>query len=259
MEYEKKIFICEDSLEGIFTGIYEGWLWGAKGLPAEIVTREPQYPEFFCTCLHISPDTEKAHKVARSVRRKLGYETYEAICYAAVSAHQGKGTAIFRVLLRAFKGGRCRRDVMEALADPDVNLVSRLRTKVWHEAHRYYGFVRFRDVGGGVLFSKITPENDILEILAPHFADRLSGENWIIYDELRKKAVVHKRLGAWMMTDIPEDGWKERMMDSCDQEEFESLWKTFHAHIAIEERTNPVCQRGHLPLRFRPYMTEFKE
>lgn len=151
MEYEKKIFICDDSLEGIFTGIYDGWHWGAKGLPIEIVTKEPEYPEFSVpVCIFLR--TEKAHKVARSVRRKLGYEVYEAVCYAAVSVHQGKGTAIFRVLLRALGGGRCDRDVMEALTDPDVNLVFRLRTKVWHEHHRYLGFVRFRDVGGGVLF-----------------------------------------------------------------------------------------------------------
>lgn len=31
MEYNKKIFLCEDSIEGIFTSVYDGWKWGAAG------------------------------------------------------------------------------------------------------------------------------------------------------------------------------------------------------------------------------------
>lgn len=256
MEYEKKIFICDDSLEGIFTGIYDGWHWGAKGLPIEIVTKEPEYPEFFCTCVHIPPDPEKAHKVARSVRRKLGYEVYEAVCYAAVSVHQGKGTAIFRVLLRALGGGRCDRDVMEALTDPDVNLVFRLRTKVWHEHHRYLGFVRFRDVGGGVLFSRITPENDILEMLAPHFADRFPNESWMIYDDKRNKVLTHPKGGQCSVhTEVVLDAAQKETLS--ETEEFEQLWKVFCESIAVRERKNPKLQQQFVPLKFRSNMMEF--
>lgn len=39
--------------------------------------------------------------------------------------------------------------------------------------------------------------------------------------------------------------------------EYEVLWKSFCKTIAIKERENPVCQRGHLPLWYRPNMTEF--
>ncbi len=49
----------------------------------------------------------------------------------------------------------------------------------------------------------------------------------------------------------------EELARETDQAEYEELWKIFHEAIAIEERRNPVCQRNLLPLRFRPYMTEF--
>lgn len=258
MEYEKKILICKDSLEGIFTGIYDGWLWGARGLLVEIRTREPDCPEFFCTCVDILPDTEKAHKVARSVKRKLGGEVYEAICYAAVSLHPEKGTAIFRVLQRAFQGGRCRRDVIEDLTDPDVHLVMKLRTRVWHEYHRYFGFVRFRDAGGGVLFSEIAPENDILEMLAPHFADRFPNENWMIYDERRKKVLVHPKGGTCSIhAEVILNEDQRKTLGRA--EEYEQLWKAFCESVTIQERKNPRLQQQFLPLKFRSNMLEFYE
>ena len=90
------------------------------------------------------------------------------MCYAAASVHPEKGTAIFYLLRRALEREADTR-VLEALADPAVSLVSSLQVKVWHEIHRFYGFVRFREIGSGVLFSEIQPENDILELLAPIF------------------------------------------------------------------------------------------
>ncbi len=54
---------------------------------------------------------------------------------------------------------------MDALADPSVSLVSKLRVKVWHEFHRHLGFVRFRELSGRLLLAQITPDNDILELL----------------------------------------------------------------------------------------------
>ena len=44
-----------------------------------------------------------------------------------------------------------------------------------------------------------------------------------------------------------------------DEEEYQALWRTFHETAAIPERANALCQRTHLPLRYRPYMTEFQK
>ena len=38
---------------------------------------------------------------------------------------------------------------------------------------------------------------------------------------------------------------------------YEKLWRGFCHTISIKERENLKSQRGHLPLRYRPYMTEF--
>lgn len=257
MEYEKKILICEDNLAGICTAVYDGWKWGSAGMDVEIVTREPECPEFFCTCVSVKTDMEKSRKVTRSIYRKLGREAYEAVCYSAISTYPQKGTVIFRMLQKALKKDGYGREIMKVFADPDVNLVSKLRIRVWHEFHRYFGFVRFREVGAGVLFARIAPENDILEMLAPHFSDRFPNENWMIYDERRHKVLTHPKGGECTVHSRIMLG-EEYRDDLAEPEIYETLWRSFCENITISERRNPGLQQQLVPLKFREHMLEFQ-
>lgn len=256
MGYEKKILVCDNSIEGIFTAVYDGWHWENRGISVKIAVEEPEYPELFADRVDIASDSEKAVKVARSVRRKLGEQVYEAVCYAAVSIHPDKGTAVFYLLRKALGNRRCDTHVLEALADPAVSLVSSLRIKVWHEIHRFYGFVRFRQMPGGILVSAIRPENDILELLGPHFSNRFPNENWMIYDEEREKVLVHER-GKECCVYVQTAFNKEDGKFLEDYDEYEDLWRTFCSCIAIKERTDRKLQKQFVPLKFRSNMLEF--
>ena len=145
---------------------------------------------------------------------------------------------------------------MESLADTHVRHVAELHKKVWNEIHHYFGFVRFQEMGAGVMLSVITPRHDVLTMLGPHFSNRFPGETWIIYDNSRKKALLHPKGGRCQIrqgislnlnygTDLSEEG------------EYEQLWREFCRSITIEERKNEKLQKQLLPLRFRPNMTEF--
>ena len=80
----------------------------------------------------------------------------------------------------------------------------------------------------------------------------------MIYDEGRKRAVFHPAEEDWVLLHMGEGEWREDLDWETDEEEYRALWKMFCATIAIPERKNYICQRGHLPLRYRPYMTEFQ-
>ena len=116
MEYKKKMLICDDTMEGIFTAVYDGWRWGNRGFSVGIAVREPDYPELFTENLEIISDSVKAFKVARTIKNRLGGQVYEAVCYAAASVHPEKGTAIFYLLRRALEKGRLDTRVLELLA-----------------------------------------------------------------------------------------------------------------------------------------------
>lgn len=256
MVYEKIRLLCSDNMEGIFTAVYEGWIYAIRGLHVEISTMPDNSMELFCTCRDVATDMEKAEKVRRTVANKLGHLVHEAVCYAAVSVHPGRGTAIFHVLWQALAHRRCDRRVMENLSDPYVDLVWKLRIKVWHELHRFEGFVRFREIGGKVLMSEITPANDILVLLAPHFSDRFPNENWIIMDKKRDKALFHPKGGQCSL----HQGIAMALQGTelTETEDYEQLWRAFCESITIKERSNPRLQQQFLPLKFRGNMTEFK-
>lgn len=116
MEYKKKMLICDDTMEGIFTAVYDGWRWGNRGFSVGIAVRDPDYPELFTENLEIISDSVKAFKVARTIKNRLGGQVYEAVCYAAASVHPEKGTAIFYLLRRALEKGRIDTRVLELLA-----------------------------------------------------------------------------------------------------------------------------------------------
>lgn len=116
MEYKKKMLICDDTMEGIFTAVYDGWRWENRGFSVGIAVREPDYPELFTENLEIISDSVKAFKVARTIKNRLGGQVYEAVCYAAASVHPEKGTAIFYLLRRALEKGRIDTRVLELLA-----------------------------------------------------------------------------------------------------------------------------------------------
>ena len=95
-------------------------------------------------------------------------------------------------------------------------------------------------------------------LIAPHFADRLLQENWIIQDTGRSQAAVHRAGGSWFLTDADLPDLRKIAGYAETEKEFQTLWRAFCKSIAIEERRNPRCQQTLLPLRFRPDMTEFQ-
>lgn len=256
MDELKRVMICEDSIEGIFTAVYDGWLYEGRGIQVEIRTERPDNLELFCEYETVDTEAGKAYKVARTIRNKLGNTTYECICYAAVSAHPEKGTAVFRVLRKAFGGGRCNAGIMEDMSDLYVNMVSRMHIKVWHEYHRFLGFVRFSEIGGSVLFALISPENDILAMLAPHFENRYPNENWMIYDEKREKVLLHQK-GEKAVVRGDVKLTQETRESLVQNQEYENLWRAFCKSITITERGNKELQQKLVPLKFQENMLEF--
>lgn len=248
----KNIYICQDSFENILCGIYDAWLDENE---VRLVLDGEYNLEFFCDYRPVATDEEKAGKVSDSVRRKISEEVWELVYKTSLSFDPKKADKMFRFLKQAFRHGR---KITDMLAMPEVYDIFTITRHVEHEAHLLTGFVRFSQMKDGILFSKIGPKNDATVLTAPYFADRLSGENWILYDELRHKAAVHKKDCGWMIVHTAGEIWEERLSQQTDETLYQDLWKVFHDSISIKERENPKRQRGNLALRYRPYMTEFQ-
>lgn len=251
-----RVFQCEDTLTGIMTGVYDAWDSRLGHEHVKLQTMCGGNMELFCEYVETAPDLVKAEKVLRTVRRRMGEEAYEMIAYASAYPDDRKADAIYRMIVLGLHlpDGR---EITGMLTHPQVRLVFELRRKAWHIAHRYMGFVRFRELENGVLFSEIDAEADVLALIAPHFADRLVRENWIIYDRCRQKAAVHSSKKGWVILEDVEEEQFLLWKTSSQETDYDALWKIFHRAIGIEGRTNGRLQMSLLPKKFRQFMNEF--
>ncbi|MCI9485455.1 MAG: DNA metabolism protein [Lachnospiraceae bacterium] len=249
-----RAFLCEDSLEGIFTGVYDAWASRLGHEHVRLLLRDQYEPELFVEYEEVEPDGEKSEKVARSIQRKISGEAFRVVCRAAFSTRPERADAIYRFLVEGFRhGGKALR----LLQNPAVAEIFALSRKVANEAHQFLEFIRFEELANGVLFATISPKSRVLMLVAPHFADRFPGENWLIYDDIREEAVVHAAGEDWVTAKLPKERVDAFLAANGALDGYEDLWKAFFHAIGIKERENPDCQRNFLPIWYRKHMTEF--
>lgn len=252
---ERLILRCEDSLEGIFTAIYDGFVYKNQGTKPytdsiTIAIGEEGNLELFAREIVIATDREKAAKTVDAIQKKLGHYVYQKLFYALCHFDEDRGSAVFGYLVRAFPIGT---RIEEHLADPYVMRVLELSRKAGNECQRLYGFLRFRDMGR-FLYAQLEPKCNAIPIIMDHFEERYPNENFIIYDRLRHYAFVHQAFqpGFFVQGD-------EMNLDLSKHEDyFEELWKQYFATMEIKERHNEKCQRNMLPKWYRTTMLEFQ-
>ena len=173
-----------------------------------------------------------------------------------MSTHPDKLDMIYRFLLLGFAYPK---DIMHMLQHPYVMAVFEQNRAVINETHQYREFARFQAAPGGILVAAIEPNADILTLLAPAFEDRLPSENWMILDANRHTAAVHPADELTYFTSLSAREQTELLEAAKSADPYRELWKGFFQQISIEQRTNPACQRTHLPLHYRKYMPEFSD
>lgn len=258
MEYtEKKRILCEDSIEGIFSGVYYIYekKYDKRSIELKVEGNNQNY-ELFTIDEFVPVNVQNAVKVARTVQRRFGQEVYYTLLRAALSKEKEyKAQAVFGTIQYGISHNVAT-NLLDHLKRREIYQVFQLNRTVANEANRFIEFIRFQELLNGVLYSKIAPENNVLPLLADHFTDRLKNENFVIYDENRKMALVYAQKKHWEIYQNIMIEEEQLQMSECE-ESIKKLWKTFYQSIAIQERSNLELQRQLLPLKFRKFMTEF--
>ncbi|MDD6170230.1 MAG: TIGR03915 family putative DNA repair protein [Lachnospiraceae bacterium] len=260
------VFLCEDNIDGIFTAIYDAWAshFGHKNI--YILSKEPQNYELFCEYISVKTNMEKSQKVSNTIKTRCGHEVWIFLCQAAMAYEKqttfdtsslSKADALYRTLLYAFSMEKPEH-IIDCLQNPYVLYLFELSRSVSNEAHHLLGFVRFKELQNHVLFAKIHPKNLVLPILGDHFSDRLPQENFMIYDENRNLAVIHRK-GFSDFILVGTENLDKKILEqySEDELEYEKLWCGFFSSITIEARINPKLQNQNIPKRFQKDAVEF--
>ena len=258
MNRQDIILVCEPSAEGIFTAIYRAYEWKLELSRVRIQPGQDDL-NLFAEYRQVETDRNRAYKVAATLAKRFGQDTYEEICYALASEEADRGQAIFETIVLGLSG-KVRGRLLEALTYSCIQRVFALARRVKKEEHRMKMFVRFRELEGGILYARTEPDADVLAFIMPHFADRFPLENFVIADTRRGIAGVHVSQKEWYVLHLQD--MENFLSDHTaayyteNEKEITDLIQRFCGSISIRERRNLKLQQQFMPLKYRSYMTE---
>ena len=160
-----------------------------------------------------------------------------AVCHR----DQGRWGLLYRVLWRITHG---EPRLLDVAVDPDVHRLLRMEKAVRRASHKTKAFVRFRTVeheGGTHYVAWFEPEHDVVERVAPFFAERFASMHWSI--------LTPDRCAHW-------DGRSVRFTPGVPRSEapgadaLEGLWRTYYASTFNPARVRQRAMRGEMPLRY---------
>ena len=200
---------------------------------------------------------ETALRLREQFVAAVSKDAFATVRYAFHSQQAGIELLLWRYLTLGFRVGP---SLGRMLAREPVCSVNRIARRVAHEAHKFKGFVRFREVAWfndvSFLYARIEPDADILAFIAPHFSERVGDRPWMIHDLARSQAAVYD-LTSWRL--VRDIDLTATPAYTPGEEACARLWRGYFEHLAIPERRNPRLQRQHVPVRYRGNLVEFGE
>lgn len=240
-------YLYDGSFAGFLSCVFTSYMF--KETPRAILETTSCTSTIFETKT-IQTNISNAQRVQNSIIPKMGEHAAELLRRSFLSGLEQKELHMLTFMQLGYKMGPC---VTNMLAHPAVDILVKAVKGLDCEAHKYKGFVRF-SIHEGLMLSTISPKNNVLPYLAQHFKERFPRENFMIYDKVRKIAVMYHK-GSLRYTyefsfELPEHSSEER--------HYQDMWRLFHKTIAIKERDNPICQRSFMPKRYWEELTEMQ-
>lgn len=240
------ILICENNLVGFLSAVYHCYY---TYYDVSKITSDKNQSMLDRT-YNIESSVKYANKVKKGIIDKVNYNGYKNIADAYLSCNKDKEQILFRYLKLLFLQGR----VVNSMYDNRIVIdFYDMLKKVRHEVHRMHGFIRFQEMSNGIFYSYFSSDNDIIELLIPHFRSRFNQQQFVLHDVKRAKIVYYD--GAIINKILAP---KEINIELSARERFISdLWKQYHTNVNIEERKNKRLQRQFAPIKYRWFMNEF--
>ena len=243
-----KEFIYDGTFEGLLTAIY--YAYGYKE-PCSIVRSENYIHSMISDIVEVAAEEDKFERVYNSITEKLNDEVLRNIYYLYLSEISKCENIALDYLKLCYKHGV---KINLAKNNEIIIAVDKYCKRVGLEAHRFTGFVRFKEIGYLSFYAEIEPDHNILPLIIKHFKRRFSDQNFIIHDIKREEAIVYNKEEAIITELSKENG--EKFNSITYDNDFESLWKTFYDSVNIEERKNHRCRNQHMPKRYWKHLTE---
>lgn len=242
------VYEVEESLEGVLSAVFESY--AKREVPDLVMTSSEYQIDLDTTIRKIENNEERINRVKKAIMTYAGEYVINVLRVVMRSESRLKATTCFNYIKEIVDK---KKNVSFELANPVTIEFNSLKDKVWLEVHRMKGFLRFTETDKGVLYGHFSPDNDILELLAPHFVRRYKFHNFVLHDVKRNKVFMYDTKGYKIFTPTqPITVYIGEVEEKC-----RSLYREYFDAVNIKSRPHEKQQRGYLPLRYRKNMTEF--
>ncbi len=242
-----KIFVIDGNIDGILSALFVSFTENI--IPNEVFDRKVYQPELDAISIDVPTNKTHVERVKAGLYNYGGSDIIAHLKICLKSCNKMALTIAFKYAhFTLFK----RKNVCDFLGEKCVSDFSFLVQKVLHERHLMTGFLRFRESEKGVLYAQYSPDNDITEILAPHFLKRLGATPFIIHDVKRNLICISNgsALKCVETSASPTFSPSQNEKDVCE------LWQRYYKEINIAERKNIRQQDHFIPRRYRKYAFE---
>lgn len=239
-EFIDTAYIYDGSFYGLLTIVFDSYI--SKTIPKRIVTSEFEI-DLFCNYILSKTDEEKANRIYNGIVKNISFHALSTAHNVFLSDISNKEITIVKYLLLGFEIG----NKIDHLLTNDIVLnMEKTKKRVFGEYHRLCGLVRFMKLQNGMLYAKIHPDNNVLELLGHHFIARLPNENFIIHDKKRNLVLLYNTK-EYLIVEATNIN-----IASLPEEElyYQNLWNCFYHTIGIKERKNSKLRMQFMPKKY---------
>lgn len=243
-------YFFDETKNGLLTCIFESFY--EKRIPDDVTTECVQ-----CGLLDeivtIKTDNEKAERVYKCLKNCKTKYLVSDFNLTFRSGEKKRFKVLFDYLNVAISNKNI--DVSKAFALPEIQAFTDLKNRIYTETHRFKGFLRFIETEKGFYYACYEPDNDITELLVPHFTARLQSP-FIIHD-IKRNILALCDGKRYKILNGGDNGVTVFMSES--EEIFLDLWQQYYKSINIEERKNLRQMRNYMPERYWKNLSEKQE
>lgn len=243
-------YFFDGTKNGLLTCIFESFY--DRRIPDDVTTECVQ-----CGLLDeivtIKTDNEKAERVYKCLKKCKTKYLVSDFNLTFRSGEKNRFKVLFDYLNVAISNKNI--DVSKAFALPEIQAFTDLKNRIYTEIHRFKGFLRFMETEKGFYYACYEPDNDITELLVPHFTARLQSP-FIIHD-IKRNILALCDGKRYKILNGGDNGVTVFMSES--EEIFLDLWQQYYKSINIEERKNLRQMRNYMPERYWKNLSEKQE
>ena len=243
-----KILVYDSTFEGFLTAVFVVFEYRYEEVA--IVAQHLFAPSLFEEAITVYTDAAKAQCVLNKIEQCWGKEGKAVVLRAFLSEEEGMENYLLAAIRLMIQYPE--EQVLENYGNTAIAAIQKAAKSVGREVHRMKEFVRFEKVGD-LYFAKIVPEYDVLALVVPHFKNRFSDQQWVLYDPQRAYGFAYNLKEVFPFT--PADKQFGKLSTSLS-DGYEMLWKTYFQHINIAERKNSKYQLRNMPKRYWQYLPE---